>query len=227
MGTFTSISGGESRFVHIYGNGTVHAGTGNDSIRIDGNGTIEVGSGKDHLTLEGSGKIVEHASLNHHGHDTINLGSGNDTILEAGRATVHGAFGHATVQGGKFEFYDHHGHGQVDEIARSGKATMVGGSHDTKFVVAGTAQATMIGGSGNNLFEITGHKHTGTDVIKNFVHGHDKLYLEGHSLSYYQAHGDVKVSHGSTFITLDGGKTTVELKGFVGLTSSDVTQHKG
>jgi hypothetical protein len=224
MATFVSIPGGEKAFVPIYGNGSVAAGYGNDSIRISGNGRITVGGGNDHITLDGSGTIIQQSSVGHHGHDTINLGSGNDTVLEAGKATVHGAFGHATISGGKFEFLNHHG--VSSEVALSGKATLVGGAQDTKFIVGGTAQATMIGGSGHNLFAFVGDHHSGTDVIKNFVSGHDKLYLEGHSLSYLESHGDVRMSHGNTYITLDGGKTTVELKGFTSLNSSDVATHK-
>jgi len=33
MGTFMSIPGGANGNVHIYGNGTVHAGNGNDTIQ--------------------------------------------------------------------------------------------------------------------------------------------------------------------------------------------------
>lgn len=251
MGTFVSISGGGNANVHIYGNGSVVAGGGNDTISITGNGAITVGAGNDHLSLRGSGSIVQNDTLTKHGHDTINLGRGNDTISEAGRATVHGSFGSATIEGGKFEFLRvgdvaHNGnhHLVYQEVALSGSATLVGGDHCTQFVggtgsvvmhgghaddtfVGGSGHATMTGGSGHNLFQFVGHENGGVDVITNFVSGHDKLYLEGQTLSYLQSHGDVTVSHGNTFISLDGGQTTVELKGFTNLTSHDVTTHKG
>jgi Ca2+-binding RTX toxin-like protein len=251
MGTFVSISGGGNANVHIYGNGSVVAGGGNDTISITGNGAITVGAGSDHLNLRGSGSIVQNNTLTKQGHDTINLGRGNDTISEAGRATVHGSFGSATIAGGKFEFLrvpdtSHNGNHHLiyEEMASSGSATLVGGEHCTQFVggagavvmhggrgddtfVGGSGHATMTGGSGHNLFQFVGHENGGMDVITNFVCGHDKLYLEGKTLCYLQSHGDVTVSHGNTFISLDGGQTTVELKGFTNLTSHDVTTHKG
>ncbi len=251
MGTSVSISGGGNANVHIYGNGSVVAGGGNDTISINGNGAITVGAGHDQINLRGSGSIVQHDTLGKQGHDTINLGHGSDTISEAGRATVHGAFGSATIEGGKFEFLRvpdiaHNGHiGMMyEEIASSGSATLVGGDHCTQFVggsgsvvmrggsgndtfMGGSGHATMTGGSGLNLFEFTHHANGGMDVITNFVSGNDKLYLEGKTLSYLQSHHDISVSHGNTYISLDGGHTTVELKGFTSLTSHDVTTHKG
>lgn len=251
MGTFVSISGGGNANLHIYGNGSVVAGGGNDTITITGNGAITVGAGHDQLNLRGSGSIVQQDTLTKHGHDTINLGRGNDTISEAGRATVHGAFGSATIEGGKFEFLRvpdiaHNGNNHLiyEEMASSGSATLVGGDHCTQFVggtgsvvmhggrgddtfVGGAGHATMSGGSGHNLFVFAHQANGGMDVITNFVSGHDKLYLEGQTLHYLQSHGDVSVSHGNTYISLDGGHTTVELKGFTGLTSHDVTTHKG
>jgi Ca2+-binding RTX toxin-like protein len=244
MGAYVSISGGGDASVHIYGDGTVVAGDGNDSIRIDGNGAVTVGAGNDHITLHGSGRIFEHGAG---GHDTINLGKGQDTITEAGRATVYGSFGSVTIQGGTLQTL-HQGHGSGHDpfyqaAALTGHATLVGGTHCTQFVggtgsvvmqggsgndtlIGGSGHATMTGGSAHNLFEFTSQGKGGVDVITNFVSGHDKLYLEGLSLSYLQSQGDVKVDHGNTFITLDAGKTVIELKGFTNLTSHDVTTHK-
>lgn len=262
MGAFVSISGGGNANVHIYGNGTVAAGNGNDTIRIDGNGHITVGAGSDHITLHGSGSIVQNNSGSMTGNDTINLGRGGDTITEAGNATVYGAFGSATITGGKFEFvqapsgsgYGSHadaddgrgssGHQVFEDIALSGNATLVGGDHATKFIagsgsvvmqggkgsdtfVGGSGHATMTGGSGYNLFDFGSHANGGHDIITNFVAGQDTLYLEGQSLCYLQSHGDITVSNGNTYISLDGGQTTVELKGFTGLSSHDIASHKG
>jgi Ca2+-binding RTX toxin-like protein len=278
MGTSVSISGSGDANVHVYGNGTVIAGNGNDTIRIDGKGAVTVGAGNDQITLHGSGSIFQRGAG---GHDTINLGHGHDTITEAGHATVYGAFGSATVQGGTVEFFhhgssggEHHGkhehgkhehgkheqdqhdrdgggqsnvgsdHSYYEASVLTGNATLVGGEHCTQFVggtgsvvmqggtgndtfIGGSGHTTMTGGSGHNLFEFTQDGKGGTDVINSFVSGHDKLYLEGQSLCYLQSHGDVTVSNGNTYISLDGGKTIVELKGFTGLSSGDVTTHKG
>jgi len=282
MGASVSIGGGNAS-VQIYGNGTVIAGNGNDTIQISGHGQITVGAGNDQITL-GSGTIVQNDTGSKIGNDTINLGRGSDTLSEAGRATVYGAFGSATVQGGTFLFLreqlgshdgSHHdgrdgwrddgrhegshdngfgarGHDGsggsqnfvYQEIAKSGSATLVGGDHATQFVagtgsvvmlggsgndtfLGGTGHATMTGGSGQNLFEFGCHGFGGTDVITNFVSGNDKLYLEGQSLCYLQSHGDITVSNGNTYISLDNGHISVELKGFTSLSSHDITTHKG
>ncbi len=273
MGAYVSISGGSDASVHIYGDGTVIAGNGNDSIKIDGNGKVTVGSGSDHITLHGSGSIFQHGSG---GNDTINISRGADTVSEAGRATVYGYFGSATIQGANVQFQHigkdgreeqgkhHHSHGGKDShddkaggvsngigpshpyyeaAVTSGNATLLGGAHCTEFVggsgnvvmqggtgndtfIGGSGHTTMTGGSAHNLFAFNSDGKGGTDVITNFVSGQDKLYLEGQTLSYLESQGDVTVSHGNTYISLDGGKTTIELKGFTGLSGHDVTTHK-
>jgi Ca2+-binding RTX toxin-like protein len=273
MGTFVSVSGGDNANVHIYGNGSVVAsggndtfsfgynpggdavvaGNGNDTIQIDGNGNITVGAGHDNLTLNGAGYILQNNSGSMVGNDTINLGSGNDTLTEAGSASVYGAFGSATVEGGKFQFLDVKvGSGCMgtspqyvyQDLAINGSATLLGGSNADQFIggsgsvvmqggsgndtfMGGSGQATMTGGTGQNLFEVAFGGKGGADVITNFVSGHDQLYLEGQSLAYLQSAHDISVSNGNTYINLDGGQTTVELKGFTSLSSSDVTTHKG
>ena len=204
MGTFVSISGGGNANVHIYGNGSVAAGSGNDTIQIDGNGNITVGAGQDVLTLNGSGYILQNG---HNGNDTINLGSGRDSITEAGTATVHGSFGSATIEGGKFQFLGSGTNSNpYTELAVNGKATLVGGSQSTQFI-GGSGSVVMQGGTGNDTF----------------MGGSGQIYLESHSYDWLTSHGDITVSHGNAYIALDGGQTTVELKGFTGLTSSDVT----
>jgi Ca2+-binding RTX toxin-like protein len=261
----TYTIGGGNHTVVVYGNGTVFAGDGNDSITIHGKGkviagngndtitifgakggggegghgssSISVGSGNDSITLFGSGRIVE---TGFGGHDTINLGSGNDTIYEQGHATVKGSFGGATISGG--ELIVSHSHGVTEEIAVSGKMTLLGSGSPTEFVggtgssvfqggtgndtfVGGSGHDTMIGGSGKNIFEFLKSEKGGQHVITNFVAG-DKLYIEGHSLSYLQSHHDITTTSSGTTISIDGGKTTIELKGFTGLNSSDITTHK-
>jgi Ca2+-binding RTX toxin-like protein len=291
MGTFVSISGGGNANVHIYGNGSVvasggndtfsysqvpgsdavAAGNGNDTISLDRGGSVTVGAGNDSINLNGPGFILQHNSGSMIGNDTINLGSGNDTLTEAGRATVHGAFGSATVEGGKFQFLqtaDTSGGGAAgiwhadaghsgfagggnnavnaapqyvyQDLAINGNATLVGGDHSTQFIggsgsvvmqggtgndtfMGGSGNATMTGGTGHNLFDFAFQAKGGTDVITNFVSGHDALYLEGQSLGYLQSNNDITTHGGNTYISLDGGQTTVELKGFTGhLSGSDI-----
>ena len=219
--------------------GTVKAGNGNDSVTLHHGGQVTVGSGNDTITMYGSGQIHQ---LGAGGHDTINLGSGNDTIFEQGSASVYGSFGSATVVGGELKFTSHHGIGV--ESAVDGTATLMGGTGRNEFIggsgtvvmngghgndtfVGGSGHDTMMGGSSHNLFEFIASAHGGQHVITNFVSGSiDKLYLEGHSLSYLESHGDVKTIGSNTFITLDGGHTKIELQGVTSLTNSDVTTHK-
>jgi len=236
-GPGTVIAGSGNDAVTIEGRGFVRLGSGRDTVAITGDGTVRAGSGDDSISLGGDGRISLGA-----GHDTITLGSGSDTIFTAGQATVTGAFGAATIAGGKFEFL-HLDSGVTEEIARSGQATLLGGSGPTEFVggrgsvvmqggtgsdtfVGGSGHDTMIGGSGGNLFEFLHHDRGGQHVIQNFVSGQDQLYLEGRSLAYLQSHGDISSHGGNTYIALDGGRTTIELKGVTGLTSKDVTTHK-
>jgi hypothetical protein len=251
MGHYVSIPGGSDQNVHIYGSGTVIAGDGNDSIYIGGKGAITVGAGNDHITLHGSGTIVQYGAGGHdtinlgHGHDTITE-AGTATVYGAfGSVTIQGGTYVFTNKGlvssdSDAKHHDKHPDNQgPSDHYHQHQDTFVGGSHSTHFVggssnlamhggshndtsMGGSGHA-MTGGSGHNLSDFASHGVGGTNVIMNFVSGHDKLHLEGQSLSYLQSHGDVTMSHGNTHISLDGGKTTVELKGF---SAHDVTTHK-
>ena len=242
MGNCISISGSGNVDINVFGRHTVIAGNGNDRIDIHGKGKIIVGSGYDTLTLNTTGVIIQHGSS---GHDTINLGTGNDTIYEQGQATVwgsfsHGSFGAATINGGELKVL-HHGN-VTEDIAVSGQMTLLGSHAHTEFVggtgstlmEGGSGHDTFVGGSGqdtmggtghHNLFEFLKADHGGTHVIQNFVSG-DQLYVEGHSLCYLQSHHDITMCGGNTYISIDGGKTTIELQGVTSLKGSDFTTHK-
>lgn len=238
MGTYVSIPGSNNVDLKIYGDGTVVAGNGNDNIDVTGYGNIIVGSGHDTLTLNSSGIVSQVGS---HGLDTITVGTGDAVIYEQGLATVHGVFGALDFYGGTMEVKYYHG--VPVEQALSGHMTMIGGATDPEFLagpgtsymiggkgsdtfVGGTGHATMIGGSSSNLFEFITKEVGGQDIIKNFVSGHDQLYVEGESLSYLQAHHDISVHGGNTYISLDGGATTIELQGVSALKASDITTIK-
>jgi Ca2+-binding RTX toxin-like protein len=240
-GDWTVKAGNGHDDINVHGDGSVKLGNGNDFIGIWGKeGSISVGSGSDTLDLWRSGTITEHGAS---GHDTITLFSGNATVTEQGHATVHGSshgtFGNATVVGGQLEVYQH---GENKDVALDGKITIVGGSAPTEFVggsgsallkggsghdtfVGGSGQDTLVGTGSHNVFEFLSSEQGGQHVIQNFVAG-DTLYVEGHSLSYLQSHGDITTKHGNTIITIDGGKTTIELKGVTSLSWSDFTNHK-
>ena len=121
------------------------------------------------------------------------------------------------------------GTGSSTFIAGGALATMTGGSGPNVFQ-GGSGHDTMTGGKGSNLFQFLstaqGGVEHGTTIISNFV-AKDQLYLEGNSLASLNAAHDITISGGNTYIKLDGGTTTIELKGFTGLTNSEITQsHK-
>jgi hypothetical protein len=129
------------------------------------------------------------------GHDTISMGSGHDTLVDAGRAA-----------GAHFGYHVSH------------SATMAGGAHHASFIgghslIAHGGAGSVAGGTSHVTALFADHK-VNTDVIKTFVTGHDKLHLEGQALSYLHSHVDVTVNHGATTLKLDGGHTTIALKGF-------------
>jgi serralysin len=151
----TSISGGSGthQVVTVYGNGSVIAGNGNDTINVTGKGHITVGGGNDWLGLGNGGTITE---VGKSGHDTVSLGNTNDTINVQGTAVVtgplalFGLFGSATVSGGQLDV------GQTDRgalkvTAASGHATITGGFVPTK-MVGGTGETDMKGGWGPDTF---------------------------------------------------------------------------
>jgi len=102
---------------------------------------------------------------------------------------------------------------------------MKGGLGPDTFI-GGSGMETMTGGANHNVFEFLASEAGGHHVITNFIGGQDQLYLEGYSLSYLQQHHDIRISGGNTYISLDGGKTTIELQGVTKLDSSDITKHK-
>lgn len=243
-GTYISVPGSNNFDVKVYGKGTVIAGGGNDSIDITGRGKIVVGAGHDTLTLEKGGVISQ---LGAAGRDTISIGNGTTTIHEDGQATISGmantasAFGSATLFGGEVKIIASERF--ATDMAVSGKATLIGTAAPTEFIggsgsasmvggkgddtfIGGTGHDTLVGGKGPDLFEFTRHNAGGQHVIQDFVSGTDELYVEGHSLEYLKHHNDITTHGGNTYISLDGGKTTIELKGVTDLKASDINTHK-
>jgi len=217
--------------ISIGGSGTVSAGSGNDRISILQSGNISVGGGNDTLSLHGTGRITE---IGLSGHDTINLGSGNDTIVVQGYATVHSGAsngygaGGATIYGGSLVI-NHQASGITQDVALAGKMTLMGGTSLTEFVagsgstvmkggsghdlfIAGSGHDTMTGAGSHNVFEFLSSNAGGQHVITNFVSG-DTLNVEGHSLTWLISHHDVTSHNGNTYISVDNGKTTIELQG--------------
>jgi hypothetical protein len=241
-GNGTVFAGDGNDTVDVHGIGKIQVGSGNDSITENSSGHITVGGGADTINLIGSG-VINQSGMG--GHDTIHLGFGSDTIYEQGQATVYGEFGTATISGGQLDVVNS-GFATHELLALTGNATLIGGEYTNQFVagsgnsvvmqgsglmgpdtfVGGSGHDTMTGGANSNLFEFLASEKGGHTVITNFVSGQDQLYLEGQSLAYLTQHHDVTSSGGNTYITLDGGATTIELKGVSSLTNSDITTHK-
>lgn len=238
--------GGASQSVSVYGpNASVYAGAGNDTVFSHGTKAyVRLEGGTDKVNMYQGGTVTESGI---HGHDTIYWASHHPLdVAVHGAATVYGTEGGhgftiASIAGGAADFTNTHG--VLEEIAIKGKLTLIGGAGRTEFIggsgghtvmlggtgsdtfVGGSGHDTMTGGKGHNLFEFLKSDAGGNHVITNFAAG-DKLYLEGHSLRYLENHHDISTKDGNTYIKLDDGKTTIELKGFTGLDSSDITHHK-
>jgi Ca2+-binding RTX toxin-like protein len=230
VSTSVSISGSGKADVTVFGDGTVVAGNGDDMINITGMGQIAVGSGNDTLILGTGGSITEQGAS---GHDSIQIGStGTYTIAEQGSATVTGAFGSATVVGGTLQIIENAGQ-TPQEIVTGGSVTIAGAastafgghgtsggttgttSHGHDTLVGGTGHDAMVSGHGQNLFEsLRGNgDRNDQNFLKNFAAGQQHLLIEG-NLQAFQAKANAVTTHeGKTMISMDSGKTMVELHG--------------
>jgi hypothetical protein len=230
VSSFVSISGSGKADVTVFGNGTVVAGNGHDKIDITGVGKIVIGSGNDTLTLGKGGTITEHGVS---GHDTIHIGStGVYTITEQGHATVTGAFGHATIDGGTLKIIESPGHAPK-EIVMGGHVT-IAGAESTAFGGHGCTGGTghghdslgggsshhgsghdaMIAGHGQNLFHSLSGNGDRDDqsFLHNFAAGQQHLLIEGNALAFMTKVNEVTAHAGKATISMDS-KTTIELHG--------------
>jgi hypothetical protein len=226
-----SVSGSGNIDPTIYGKGTVIVGNGNDRVDITGVGKIIAGSGHDTLTLGQGGVIYERGAS---GHDTINIGSGNATIYEQGYATIHGAFGTVTVHGHGITI--HQTAGETSSGSSHSSTVTSSSGHDT--VVTGAGQHSAVGGSVHhsfdwaprqggmerNPFEVLAQQLGGQHIITNFISSAAPVvHVEGHTLSFLAPHHDISTHGGNTYISMDGGKTSIELQGVTTLKLSDIT----
>jgi hypothetical protein len=218
VATTVSISGSGKADVTVFGRGTVTAGNGDDKITITGQGQIVVGSGNDTLTLGHSGTISEHGAA---GNDTIHIGStGTYTITEQGHATVHGAFGSATINGGSLTVIEAPGHaprevvngGHVTIIGASSTGTTAGSNGSTHGQSASGHDSTSAGGS-HTTYDFSPHQ-MGEQVRNNFVSGGASHFqLDTHSLTHLLAKNQVTMHVDQSQIHMDGGKTVIALHG--------------
>jgi hypothetical protein len=235
LSTTVSISGSGKVDVTVFGNGTVFAGNGSDNINVTGSGEIVVGSGNDTLTLGQGGTITETGAA---GNDTINIGpTGTYLISEQGHATVTGAFGTATMDGGVLKIVEGPSGtttsagstgstgGTTHAIAHAthmhGHSTLLGGTHTSEFATGHAGVAFMKPGAGvdsmggnvftQNLFAV--HGNASPALLQNFVAGQNHLYLPGHSLAFTAQPHAITTLADKTMISMDGGKTMIALHG--------------
>ncbi|MGV3576339.1 MAG: DUF5801 repeats-in-toxin domain-containing protein [Devosia sp.] len=164
--------GGDDYIVANGGNDTIDGGTGAD-VMIGG-------TGDDIYVVDNAGDVVvENASQ---GTDTINasisytLGNNVENLTLTGSGNISGTgnglnnvitgnSGNNTLSGGD---------GNDKLIGGDGNDTLDGGAgNDT--LVGGAGNDTLTGGSGNDQFRLT--TNSGTDVIKDFHAGTDKIAL--------------------------------------------------
>ncbi len=249
-----SITGGTSPSVAVYGkNLGVAAGIGTDSVgnanvtttasvgslntltineslkalNALGVDTINLGSGADTIVQSGQATIANAFSTA--GPTGVNTYSTASTTLANTGTSLNGVLGGtkadvgavSTVIGGALDEARVTGQNGITDVS----GVFSGVKADAATVLGGTGAQTLTGGTGSTLFEFLGNETGGQSTITNFV-STDKMYVEGYSLSYLQAHHDISTQGGNTYISIDGGKTSIELKGFTGLNSSEITTHK-
>lgn len=214
----------------------IRGGDGDNTLDLLRGGHVSLGDGDNAITMMGAGKLNLGS-----GNDTITLGVGHYRIHEDGTANVTLPYGEATVIGGSAVFDTDRsgtsatlmsgdgvlkadGPGAAQLAGGSGDVTMIGGAGPTTFI-GGSGQDTMVGGGGAELFRFDSNSVGGDHLIQNFTSGQDHLYVERLSFSDLQSQGAISESGGNTYITLDGGHTTIELQGVTGLTAADIVRH--
>jgi len=223
-----SISGGASPSVAVYGktlNATVALGTGS------GHDTINLGLGNDTIVQTGQATVGS-GSLGSSSITGGTLGEVQTTLQNAGTdvsGVTHGVglYGGAvtTVIGGALDEIQTFAQNTVKDTRTDLSGVFSGVSQDVATITGGAGGDTLTGGAGKNVFEFLSSEAGGHHTITNFV-SQDQLYVDGYSLSYLAAQHDISVQGGNTFINIDGGKTSIELKGFTGLNSSEIVTHK-
>ena len=110
-------------------------------------------------------------------------------------------------------------------IGGSGETDMKGGFGDDTFV-GGAGADTMVGGHGHNVFEFLNKDAAARTSSRTSYPVRTSCTWKASRWSFLEKAGDVSVSGGNTFITLDGGHTHIELQGTTSLKPWDVTTHK-
>jgi len=149
------------------------------------------------------------------------LGVGHDTVAPLGPPTS--ALGRAALPTSPVTLL-----GGAGREFQSG-ATVAGLNKEAKGVERVstlTGHDTMLGGKNTDTLGFLKGQHGSAHLIQDFVTGQSKLHLAGASLeSLKSAHDAAVSSHGgNTYISLDGGKTTIALHGIAHL-NTDPHRH--
>jgi len=203
--TLVSVRGSHSFDLTVHGHHKVMPALGNDTV-ASGSRSMKVVLGVGHDTV---------APL---GPPTSALGRAalpaspvvHSTAMAQGPAAVSNtALGQMTLLGGAGREF-------------SSGATVVGLNGEAKAVERVsrmTGHDTMLGGKNTDTLGFLKGQHGSAHLIQDFVTGQSKLHLTGASLdSLKSAHDAAVSSHGgNTYISLDGGKTTIALHGIAHL----------
>ena len=221
---------------------TINLGIGNDLIKVQGQATVGMYDPSTTVSRGvaggSNGDVWQRAGKPDVGPGMSDTSAGAQG--GAGAAPVdprfgiggfgQGGIGSATIAGGG-ELHVSYSRGMTQEIAYSGKMTLQGGDSATAFIagrgstlmkggsghdtfIGGTGHDTMTGVGSHNVFEFLAPQQGGQHVITNFVSG-DQLNVDGHSLSYLISQNEVTSHDGNTYISADGGMTTIQLQGVV------------
>jgi Ca2+-binding RTX toxin-like protein len=150
-------------FIGDQGSASIFGGSGSDTF-FGGSGTNLVygGSGGNNLLFAGMGNAT-----------LFGGGSGDQLFTQGGKAqALHAGAGNETLFGGA-------GFGADTFYAGPGHDQVFGGIGNDTFV-AGTGAATITAVPGNDRFVFVNGQAGGTDSIQGFMHGLDKVDLQGY-----------------------------------------------
>lgn len=220
-----TVTAGNGRDTISVASGIVSVGNGNDLISLSGNATVYLGSGNDTIKHQGSGRVTIVETVG--GDKTLGTINGSTSVdvkngvVQTGRGRntpfstpVGGHASHLTSSGGE------------SVTAGLGSSTLAGGSAKPTFATAphfsflGAGNDTLVSGSNvplgaghHALFSFdTAPAAGGGGVFGNFVTKEQFPTSGATSFDTAPTHGTSGLVSG-TQISLDGGKTVIDLKG--------------
>jgi hypothetical protein len=213
--TLVSVPGSHRFDLTVHGHHKVMPALGNDTV-ASGSRSMKVVLGVGHDTVAPLGppaSALGRAAL------PASPVAHSTAIANGNTAQGHAAVGHAVM--------DHAAPGKMTLLGGAGRefsggATIAGLNKEAKAlerVSTLTGHDTMLGGKNTDTLGFLKGQHGSAHLIQDFVTGQSKLHLTGASLeSLKSAHDSAVSSHGgNTYISLDGGKTTIALHGIAHL----------